>query len=268
MTVHDWHSYAVRVDQQQKQQDAAPAEEPIQHLSSFGVVPADEVEVELLAPMPPAPAAPAPPVSPDAPALSLVPVEVSPIDGPVPALFVATEPDALDAAAPEVQPIAAVDAVPLVLAAAEVAPMVLAAAEVAPVVQLFNPPANRPLAFDPDLQPVMADRLAGDLADLTRVLLGVGSTAVAHVIDPIGSALPVVDLIDPVSQVGPVAPPVAEVAEVAPITPIDIVPSFAPAAEVAPLVPLSFTQEPPTPMVPTPVVPVDVVLSELSFLDG
>ena len=37
---------------------------------------------------------------------------------------------------------------------------------------------------------------------------------------------------------------------------------------MTPITPVPTLEEPPTPLVPMPSVPVDVVLSELSFLDG
>jgi hypothetical protein len=274
MSVQDWHAYAARVTEQhqhrQQAEQSGPVDGPIQDLSSFGLVPAadqaDQAEADL-APEPEPVAAPAPqPAAPLAPVVQLSPVEVAPIAAPEAVAPVASAaPEATEAVAPvlELPAVDAVDAAPIVLAAAEVAPIVLAAAEAAPVVALasvveFARPTARPSAVDVDLRPVMADRLAGDLADLTRVLLGVASSA-APTVAPMGAPT-----VAAAGRSTAVPPPVVSPEPTVSFTPL----SFEPVAEVAPLVPVPPVQEPPTPVAPTPTVAVDVVLSELSFLDG
>ena len=201
-------------------------------------------------------------------------------------------PDASEPASPAPAPAAVTSLAPVLPAPVMTtapAPVVLAApAPVAEVEDLApsapNAPSSsfrprivgRPAAVDADLRPVMVDKLAGDLADLTRVLLGVASSAV------------------------PTAPPAASAASVVPTTPtpaaqplvaLDAEPALLPEppstfaerqdgeslrpltlepiADVVPLIPRStFPEEPPTPVAPTPSISVDVVLSELSFLDG
>jgi hypothetical protein len=152
----------------------------------------------------------------------------------------------------------------------------LAPVDLAPVTALRPRAAGRPAAVDADLRPVMVDKLAGDLADLTRVLLGVGSSTFTPATAP-APAVPARLATAPIIA----APEVAPVGLVVAPTGFDVEPpSFAAPVEVAPLVALSVEpvapvvplvptpQEPPTPAAPTPSVPVDVVLSELSFLDG
>ena len=99
------------------------------------------------------------------------------------------------------------------------------AAPVAPVVAPWVPPTfvGRPAVVDADLRPVMVDKLAGDLADLTRVLLGVTSSVPSPTVTP--------------AEPGPVLPARAHPHRRHPqgdLTPIDVspeAPSFAPAPE-------------------------------------
>ena len=74
------------------------------------------------------------------------------------------------------------------------APPMASAVPVAPVVAPWVPPTyvGRPAVVDADLRPVMVDKLAGDLADLTRVLLGVTSSVPSAPVAPVeaGAVLP------------------------------------------------------------------------------
>ncbi len=204
-------------------------------------------------------------------------------------------PDASEPASPAPAPAAVTSLAPVLPAPVMTtapAPVVLAApAPVAEVEDLarsaptapstsFRPRiVGRPAAVDADLRPVMIDKLAGDLADLTRVLLGVASSAVP-------TTPPAASTASVASAVPTTPTPVAQ-----PLTVLDAEPALLPEppstfaerqngeslrpltlepiADVVPLIPRStFLEEPPTPVAPMPTVSVDVVLSELSFLDG
>ncbi len=278
MSIQDWHAYAVRVDQQHQsqQEQSGPTNEPIQDLSTFGLAsapgPAPESVTESVAEPVTKPVT-GPLAAPEAHA-QVTPI--SPVVTPIALVEPIGQGSQTNQGSQGSQGSHQVTPISLVEPLAPAPPVAPAVSVEAPVVAAWEPPAfvGRPAVVDADLRPVMVDKLAGDLADLTRVLLGVTSAVPSPPVAPVdlGPA--------PRSEITPI-----DVTPQGDLTPIDVSPltlSFAPAPEVAPLVPLAVEsiatvtpltpaptrEEPPTPLAPTPAVPVDVVLSELSFLDG